>query len=89
MEENCQIGFYYTLNHIITIVNESVQGYFNAFIILFYKSLCVIEHSVDQYFIVFNDLFKYCLGYPQVIFLTCIAFMILLTFLMALKIIFK
>ena len=89
MEENCQIGFYYTLNHIITIIDESVQSYFNAFIILFYKSLSVIEHSVNQYFIVFDNLFRYSLGYPQVIFLTFIVFLVLLTFLMALKIIFK
>lgn len=89
MDNNCQIGFYYTLNHIITIINKSVQRYFDAFIILFYKSLCVIENSIDKYFIIFDDLFRYSLGYPQVIFLTFIAFMILLTFLLTLKIIFK
>lgn len=89
MEENCQVGFYYTINHIITVIDNSVQGYFNIFNILFSKSLEIISKAVDKYFITFTELFRYSLGYPQIIFLTLIVFGMLGTFYMALMIIFR
>ena len=88
MEEQCQVGFYYTINHIITVIDKSVQGYFNIFNILFTESLATIRTVVDRYFDIFSELFKYSLEYPQVMFLTLIAIAMLGTFYFVLCIFF-
>ena len=89
MEEHCQAGFYYTINHIITVIDKSVQGYFNIFNILFTESLATISTAVDRYFDIFSELFRYSLGYPQIMFLTLIAFGMLGTFYFVLRIFFN
>ena len=54
------------LYYIVWVIKHCVELYFLTFYLLFSQCVNLINKLVSEYFIVFDDLFKYSTTYPQI-----------------------
>lgn len=80
-------NIFYLLNNIVSVVEHFLNLFYGIFYFLIDESLYVIDHSVQSYFTMFEKLFIYSMGIPQIFFLTIMVVMCLLTFYNSIKII--
>ena len=60
------------LYYIVCVIKHCVELYFITFYLLFSQCVNVVYKLVLNYFVVFHDLFKYAISYPQIMWFTII-----------------